>query len=142
MENKNPIQEEINELSPDLAGLLPPKHNIAGPDPAYFETLPDKILDRVKKEAVANPTPVIRLMKRIAVAAALIGVLFLAGKLYFNEPEDVNITQELAKISNAELEAYLTPIDDLGTNAAIQKELKQLDLNDIKTLSIYYQLEN
>lgn len=146
MENKNQIHAELNEISPELAGKLPPKHNIASQPSGYFEAFPEQILNKVKEAAVVDlpkPSPIIRILKTTAVAAAIIGILFTAGKLIIEEPENVNVPQELAKISNAELEAYLLSEETSDSPAEdIQKQLKQLDINEISAYSINNSLEN
>lgn len=146
MENHKDIQAELTEISPELAGILPPKQPIAGQPSGYFEVFPEQMLHKAKETAVVDlrkPAPLIRLLKATAIAAAIAGIVFTAGKWYVDEPETVDVSKELAKISQAELEAYLITeetIDSVQTD--IQKQLKLLDTKEISAYSINTFFEN
>lgn len=146
MENKNPIQEELKEISPDLASILPEKKAVPTPDPEYFEQFSVKMLGILTEAPVIQMKtrkPLIRYIMGSVAAAAIIGVLFMINlDLNRSEPISSDITVELAKLSNEDLEAFLAFGEQNTVNADVQEQLKTLDLHEIKSFDNYNILEN
>lgn len=146
MENTNPIQEELKEISPELASILPEKKAVPIPDPAYFEQFSVKMLDKLNEVPVIQMKtrkPLIRYIMGSVAAAAIIGVLFMIIlDINKSEPISSDITVELAKLSNEDLEAFLASGDQNEVNADVQEQLKTLDLHEIKSFDNAYILEN
>lgn len=146
MENHKDIQAELTEISPELAGILPPKQPIAGQPSGYFEAFPEQMLHKAKETVVVDlrkQAPLIRLLKATAIAAAIASIMFTVDKWYVDEPETLDVSKELAKISKAELEAYLIKEETTDTvQTDIQKQLKLLDTKEISAYSINTFFEN
>ena len=99
----------------------------------YFQQLPAQILDRLPKQEA----PVVQMnavtrkgskWMKMAVAAAVAGVLAISGLRYFNSadpaitaPEGQSIARELKAFSDSELESFVRNTD-AGSNLATRKK--------------------
>ena len=146
MENKNSIQEELKEISPYLANMLPPKKTVPTPDPEYFDQFSIKMLGKLKETPVIKmekPKPIFRYIMGSVAAAAVIGVIFMIGPdMNQTVTSTPDIGVELAKLSDEDLEAFLVTGHQPEINADVQEQLKKLDLNEIKSFDIYNIYEN
>lgn len=135
MENKDDIQKELNELAPKL-GRMEKKNPFHVPD-YYFQSMPDKLLARAKKE----PQPwterlensLNRIFSRIfqpryAVTFATCLVLLAVSVGFLKKKESVNVAPQLSQIPTEEINAYiLADLDEyeiigLNTTTEISNE--------------------
>ncbi|MDZ4845468.1 MAG: hypothetical protein SH857_07965 [Chitinophagales bacterium] len=139
MENKDDIQKELNELAPKL-GSMEKKNLFPVPD-YYFQSLPDKLLARVKNE----PQPwterlensLNRIFSRIfqpryTVTFATSLVLLAVAIGFLKKKETDNGAPQLSQIPTEEIDAYiLADLDEfeiigLNTTTEISSETERI----------------
>lgn len=115
------VNEELENLSPLMASLK--EINVFETPSGYFEHLPEKILGKVQK----HPARVVsisfrRKVIRYAAAAVVTGVIAIGSYMTFKPGKVENggeALQEIAKLSDQELETFLTDntiaLADAGT---------------------------
>lgn len=148
MENKNPIHEELKQISPAMADLFTQKQASPEPDSIYFNELPGKMLIKVKEAQVVplkKRVPILRYIMGSGVAAALIGIIVMTNQRMDTNTQspNLNIHQELSKISNEDLEAFLIyPTEQMAVNTELKVQLEQIDSNEIISFTNYNDHEN
>lgn len=115
MDKNKEIEQELNELAPKLGGLER-KNPFKTPD-YYFQSLPEKVLERVKQ----NPTWTNRLEQflnifftqifrpRVAIpfAVCLVMVAVGIGFLKNGNQSSLDFTRQLSQVSTDEISDYL-----------------------------------
>jgi hypothetical protein len=105
MEKEDDIRSEMSSLSP----LIPPKQEHSPPH-EYFESLPERVLQRWKKEETVTPFRKVLIRRWITIAAISIGAL-LGGWWILHSSNTSAVTPALALSSS---EAYQYVMDNIG----------------------------
>jgi hypothetical protein len=91
----------------------------------YFDTLSDRILDTISKSESTSIKPVYQInwIKQIAVAASIVGIIFVSysGYKFFNKTENIN-NQEIAQIIDT-TDAEYSFVDEDNIVEAITTEI-------------------
>jgi len=125
MATDNEIQTELEEISPVLSRLL--KTNPYTVPTGYFEQLPSTILAEVKQVKVMTMTPVSSAW-RIALAAAVMGLIFTGGWLYMQKQpatsplNEVSMQKGMQQVSETEMANYIDVNDILSVDAISSSE--------------------
>ena len=130
-------QEELERLAPTLMGL-PKRDPFAVPD-GFFDRFPHAVQARV----TSRPAPVVRWLRRSAIALPVLALLAL-GAWWSTRPEPG--TADLAVEVHApasEEDLYLLAGDDLYAELALSEDLEapapDLELS-AEELALYYEL--
>lgn len=108
--------EELASLSPLLAGMSR-KMPMQVPE-GYFDEVKAPVI-----EQTAAPAPVVRMstnrFSRLAVAASIVAILGIGAWLFtMNQPDpeimDLNVNKELPKVSEKEMDEFLSGMPDIS----------------------------
>src|SRR4030095_929429 len=97
MEREEDIRDELNEIAPGFPG----KKSLDAPE-GYFETFPDQVLNRWKKEE-SQPLQKKLTWKSIVGIAAVLTGLCVGGWWFFIHPS----TEQVNEITSAEAFQYI-----------------------------------
>ncbi|NBC07514.1 MAG: hypothetical protein GVY26_10005 [Bacteroidetes bacterium] len=130
MKDRDDIQQELEELAPDLARLRQSVPRELAPPPGYFDSLADRVLEQAMAEdkpplnVVWHRRRSVRQWKTwLAVAAA--ALLVLSVSLYVFYPP-AHSEESLAGLSDAEARAYIEGnIDEFSISLMLEAELVQ-----------------
>ncbi|WP_295121733.1 hypothetical protein [uncultured Chitinophaga sp.] len=122
MEEQHPVssvQEELDEISPFLAAV--PRHTPYSAPAGYFESLELPVAitaDKKESGRVVTMAKRVKLLKRGLAAACIAAVISVGGVYLTNEYNPGKIDQQLAALSDTEIEEYLqNHTDDFDTEA-------------------------
>ena len=127
------VKGELQHISPLMDNL---RHKQTYQVPAgYFENLAGNILDKIKSQRQsAKVIPMGRKIMRYAVAAAVVGIMAIAGWLFFKNPVTPNNVagvekiSEDAKVSDEEMTKFL---ENETVTAAVQTSFdSNADMNE------------
>jgi hypothetical protein len=126
------VKGELQHISPLMDNL---RHKQTYQVPAgYFENLAGNILDKIKNQRQpAKVIPMGRKIMRHAVAAAVAGIIVIAGWFFFNSPvtptnvAGVEKISEDAKVSDEEMTKFL---ENETVTAAVQTSFDNADMNE------------
>jgi hypothetical protein len=135
MKERDPIQEELEQLSPALAKLRKQGRRKAPVPPAdYYEQLSDRVMGRIAEEE-RSPLKVVsknwgRTRQLSYTWASLAAALLLAlgVSLYLFLPQDTSTDHTLASLSDAEAQSYIEHnIDEFEIGLMLEAELVQME---------------
>lgn len=101
----------------------------------YFETLPGKILSRVasgSEKAKVLSMGFARKVYRYAAAAILVGIVSVAGLMYYRNQPAGTVAVDMNSVSLDELQNYVTGQDMLQTENAVMATNGDLKADDLK----------
>lgn len=146
MERSEAVAAELETVSPLLAGL--PKTTPFSLPEGYFQELPKEILtekNRATEGRVVKMKRNVRLFKRSLIAAGIAGLIAVSAVMISRTLNHSSIDRMMAKISDQEIEDYLTYSTDafdnenIFTNVSLEQELPSvlpdnLSVKDIDNL--------
>jgi len=122
---ENSVFSELQEVAPLLNTIS--KKNIYSIPSDYFENL--KIIEKKEKTAKIISFSKARKWISYAAAASISGLLFTGGFLYEQQRNNLDVTKELNKVSDSELNAY---VENGGTDISDDNNSIETDFYDIK----------
>lgn len=141
MKYASDIQNELEAISPELARILPEKKHPVSLHPDFFEAFPERMLEKIKKQQPPVVYPLFKRMLRVAIAAAITGLVLLAVYLSVSEGKadsnTLNIHAELSSIPTDDLSHFLSDSDTEGLPAAFSQELQKIPTKELE--SFYYE---
>ena len=141
MKQTSDIQNELEAISPELARILPEKKHPVSSHVDFFETFPERMLEKIKKQQPPVVYPLFKNMIRVAIAAAITGLIFLAVYLYVSEGKAdsnaLNLHAELASVPSEDLSHFLSDSDTEGLPATFSQELQKIPTQELETF--YYE---
>jgi len=134
MKERDPIQEELEQLSPTLAKLREQGRAAPVPPPDYYEQLSDRVIGRIEAEE-RSPLKVVwkhwgrkRRLSYIWTSLAASLLLALGVSLYFFLPQGTVAEHTLASLSEVEAQSYIEKnIDEFGIALMLEAELVQIE---------------
>lgn len=149
MENSEAVTEELETLSPVLASA-PRQLPFTVPD-GYFSELTEKLVTEKKHATGGRVVKMgrnIRLFKRCLAAACIAGLIALGAVLVSRSLNNSSLDRMMAKISDQEIEEYLTYNTDafdnenIFTNVSLEEELPSVLPEDLSAKEIDNLLED
>ncbi|RPE14025.1 hypothetical protein EGT74_11095 [Chitinophaga lutea] len=149
IESSDAVTEELETLSPLLAGIS--RETPYSVPEGYFSGLAGRLADEKNRAAegrVVKMGRTIRLFKQCLAAACIAGVIAAGAVLVSRSVNHSSLDRMLAKISDQEIEEYLTYSTDafdnenIFTNVSLEEELPSVLPEDLSAKDIDNLLED
>jgi hypothetical protein len=135
--NQQKVSEELQEISPFLAKLS--KENVYKIPQHYFNSLQSLEAVKVENKVKSISTRFVSKWISYAAAAVITGVLITGAYMYTNHKGNFDLTNEINKVSDDELQNYLSL--SIAHPAAVANEETTSNINAPETLDVKQEMQ-
>ena len=135
--NQQKVSEELQEISPFLAKLS--KENVYKIPQHYFNSLQSLEAVKVENKVKSISTRFVSKWISYAAAAVITGVLITGAYMYTNHKGNFDLTNEINKVSDEELQNYLSL--SIAHPAAVANEETTSNINAPETLDVKQEMQ-